>query len=239
MKRKLLSLVLVCLIAMVLASCKKEEAQETETPDTGFRAEQTDKPQTEDQTEPVTEDPQIERDALEATRKEEYGEFYVPLPALGEEREKTNVLAKGIFIGTSISGESIDEDNVKAYEHYILKGTAEPDVNTLESLLATVNATELNAIVVDIKSDEGYVTYESEIEEVKRIDSTLPQTTDKFQALAAFCEANDIHLIGRLVTFKDQYFAEQEPDHAIQLAEGGVYRDGAGAAWMNPFDDFV
>lgn len=242
MKRRLLSLILVLLLGMVFTSCKKEDV-ETGNTTPGQTESGGQKTDDDDKTEAPVDDEEKkkeeEREALEAERKETYGEFYVPLPALGSEPTPKDVKAKGIFVTTSAAGQSFAEENIDSYADYVSNGGSAPDVNLIEELLGIVKATELNTIVVDVKTDEGYVTYDSEIEIVKTLDSTVPATQDKFKQLADYCEANDIYLIARIVTFKDHYFAENEPDHAIQLNEGGVYRDGAGDAWVNPFDKYV
>lgn len=241
MKRKILGILLICLLAVTLASCKKDEAEKTEKPndtvktETLGNSEETETPVTDDEQRKLQE----ERDQLEAERKEKYGEFYVPLPALGQEQTPKKVAAKGIFVTTSAAGQSFSEENIDAYAAYVENGGSEPDVNTIEELLGIVKGTELNTIVVDVKTDEGYVTYDSDIEIVKTVDSTVPATDEKFKTLADYCEANDIYLIARIVTFKDHYFAESQPDHAIQLEAGGVYRDDAGDSWVNPFDTYV
>ena len=58
-----------------------------------------------------------------------------------------------------------------------------------------------------------------------------------YQVLMDYLEANDVYTIARIVAFKDPYFAQSNPDHAIQLSDGsGVYKDRSGFSWVNPFD---
>ena len=94
-------------------------------------------------------------------------------------------------------------------------------------------------MVVDVKTDDGFVTLDTDLEIIQRVDSDYPQSEDNYQALMQYAEANDIHMIARVVSFKDHHFAETQTDHSIQLTDGGVWRDGAGSAWVNPFDDFI
>lgn len=240
MKKRIIHISLLCVLMLLLASCKKD-AQ-----DTGTETATTDTAQSEagaettvpEATEAETEDPEVVRARMEEERKEQYGEFYVPLPA-EDAIPHEPVKAKGVFITTTVAAYDFDESNIDAYADSITNGTADPDVNQLEMILGLAKATEMNTIVVDVKTDDGFVTLNSEIDIVNRVDSTMPGRSDNYKPLLDYCEANDIHVIARVVTFKDPYFAENNPDHSIQLTEGGVYRDGAGTSWVNPFDDYV
>lgn len=199
-----------------------------------------DEDETEAATEAVTEDPQKERDELEAQRKEEYGEFYVPLPGLDEDLTVENVKAKGVFVTSPIAAYNFSEENIDWYAAQVEAGTDDyGDTNALERILGLMKATELNAMVVDVKTDDGFVTLDTDLEIIETVDSDFPQSDDNFQALFDYAEANDIYMIARVVTFKDHHMAETRTDHSIQLAEGGVWRDDAGSAWVNPFDDYI
>lgn len=185
-------------------------------------------------------DLQKERDELEAQRKEEYGEFYVPLPPLGAEREKPDVIAKGVFVTSPIAAYNFSKENIDWYAEQVRSGqNGEGDTNALERILGLIKATELNSMVVDIKTDEGYVTIDTDLEIVETVDSAYPQSNDNFKALIDYAKANEIHMIARVVSFKDHHFAETRTDHSIQLAEGGVWRDYSDTAWVNPFDSYI
>jgi hypothetical protein len=189
----------------------------------------------------VTEDTrQQERDKLEAQRKEEYGEFYVPLPGIDADITVSTVTAKGVFVTSPIAAYNFSEENIDWYAAQVEAGNNDyGDTNALERILGLIKATELNTMVVDVKTDDGFVTLDTDLEIIQRVDSDYPQSEDNYQALMQYAEANDIHMIARVVSFKDHHFAETQTDHSIQLTDGGVWRDGAGSAWVNPFDDFV
>lgn len=237
MKNKLLKVGLLCLLILLLVSCKEEETK-TEGQAQTEAVQNTEAGEVPAATEAQTEDPAVVRERMEAERKEQYGEFYVPLPAedaVPVEMQKT----RGVFLTTTVAAYDFSEENINAVADALNNNTAVPEVNQLEMILGTAKATELNTIVMDVKTDDGFVTLNSEIEAVQRVDSTMPGRSDNYKPLLDYCEANDIYVIARVVTFKDPYFAENNPDHSIQLTEGGVYRDGAGFAWVNPFDTYV
>ena len=108
----------------------------------------------------------------------------------------------------------------------------------MDDLIALVDETELNALVIDIKNDEGYVVCEmdsptvSEIGAVKRYVRDMPGLIQK-------CKEKGIYLIARIVSFKDPLLAEAKPDWSLHLADGSIFRDKDGLAWVNPYEEAV
>jgi len=199
---------------------------------------------------PLTFQERVElRDELDKTNKVEDGEFYVPLPVVTEEVERSKVLAKTLYVTNNIAGFRFNEEDIDYYADYVLHingQSSEPfdksrlgDVNRLEEILGLCKATEINALVIDVKTDEGVVAWESDIEIVNRINSNEKRTIKDYDKLLSYLKDNDIYTIARIVAFKDPFFAQMEPDHAIQLVEGGVYKDGNGEAWVSSFDSYV
>lgn len=156
-----------------------------------------------------------ERRLLEEKRRAELGEFYVPLPA--ETRDNPRVKAKGIYITGNTAG---------LEERFM-------------ALLDLVDATELNAVVIDVKNDHGKVTFESGIEIVKEIGANTSYPIKDIKKLMAELEKRNIYPIARIVVFRDPLLAEKRPEWAIQKKSGGVWRDYAGLAWVNPYDKNV
>ncbi len=192
---------------------------------------------------------QEERDQLEKTRKVELGEFYVPLPPLGGEKELKTVKAKTLYITGNVAGFKFQEEDIDYYADYInaLNGTSGKspdasrldDVNKLERVLGIAKASEINALVIDIKNDHGHITWESDLEIAKTAGSNSDVWLKDYDVLFDYLEKNEIYTIARIVAFKDPLFANSMPAHAIQLKAGGVYLDNNGEAWVNPFDKYV
>ncbi len=192
---------------------------------------------------------QVEREELEKTRKEEMGEFYVPLPPLGEEKELQTVKAKALYITGNVAGFKFQEEDIDYYADYInaISGQSgeSPDasrleeINKLEKALGIVKASEINALVIDIKNDHGHVTWNSELEIVNQVGSNIEVRFSDYSPLIDYLDRNEIYKIARIVAFKDPLFAKSKPEHAILLKEGGVYLDNAGESWVNPFDEYV
>ncbi len=190
-----------------------------------------------------------ERVALEAQRKEQLGAFYVPLPELGRETDLKTVKAKALYLTANVSGFNFNEDDIHYYADCIdsmAKGSPKPEdpdrlaeINKLEKALAICESTEVNALVIDIKNDDGLVAWKSDIEIVNQIGSNWSSPLKDYEKLIEYLKSQDIYCIARIVAFKDPYFARAMNGHAIQLLNGGVYKDDAGIAWVNPFDKYV
>ena len=94
--------------------------------------------------------------------------------------------------------------------------------------------TEINAYVVDIKDDDGYVGYESNIPAVREMGTWMTKyNADK--VLKTFHD-NDIHVIGRLVCFKDPLLSAKKPELAVKNASGGLWKDNHSLTWLDPYN---
>lgn len=192
---------------------------------------------------------QKEREELEQARKTELDEFYVPLPPLDQNSERSTVKAKAIYLTDHVAGFGFEEADIAYYAEYIRSESGESgkptdtshldQVNKLEKALAICEATEVNALVIDIKNDNGQVAWSSDIGIVNRLGSNASAPLKEYQKLMDYLEAKEIYTIARIVAFKDPLFAQKNSEHAIQLIAGGVYQDHSGMAWVNSFDDYV
>ena len=108
----------------------------------------------------------------------------------------------------------------------------------MDNLIALVDETELNAIVLDVKNDEGRITYDMQTPAVQEIGAEIRYIQD-MESLIAKCKEKDIYLIARIVTFKDPFLAEAKPQWCIHNADGSIFRDKDGLAWINPYDHEV
>ncbi len=190
-----------------------------------------------------------ERRVLEEERKTALGEFYVPLPDLDDPVEPYTVKAKALYMTSNVAGFNFNEEDIQYYANYILALSGQSgqpvdesrleDVNKLEKILGIIEATEVNSVVIDVKNDLGLVAWKSDIEIVNTVGSNWNTPMKNFSVLMDYLKSKEVYTIARIVAFKDPYFAENNPDHSIQLSAGGVYKDKAGFAWVNPFDEYV
>lgn len=104
----------------------------------------------------------------------------------------------------------------------------------MENLIQLVRDSELNAMVIDIKNDQGTVTYKMEDPMVQELGAGVRYIAD-LPGLVQRLKEEDVYLIARIVAFKDPLLASKRPDLCIQRKDGGVFTDGNGLAWVNPY----
>lgn len=178
-------------------------------------------------------------------RQGELGEFYVPLPK--EKKEIKDVEVRGLYLDPDTAGMNFSQDNIDSYIQYIegLKQGNEQNeeayshVNKLEKALAMAQSTDINSLVIDIKTDSGNIAWKSDIEAVNNFDASLSFSNDDFKSLIDYMKSHNIHSIARIVVFKDPILSNAQPEHAIKLKTGEVFKDYANQSWLNPFDEYV
>ncbi len=87
--------------------------------------------------------------------------------------------------------------------------------------------TELNAMVIDIKNDEGIVTYKMSQPMVEELGAGLAYIQD-LPELMGRLKGQELYLIARIVAFKDPLLAEKRPELCIRKRDGSVFRDKNG-----------
>lgn len=103
-----------------------------------------------------------------------------------------------------------------------------------EAALALVEQTELNALVIDVKSDRGMIPYASAVELAGRVGAQKIRTVGDMPALIASLHKKHVYLIARIVVFKDDPLASAHPELALKNAQGQMWRDGEELAWVDP-----
>lgn len=115
-----------------------------------------------------------------------------------------------------------------------LTGWTVGNMDKVNHYIQLANNTEINTYVIDIKDDDGYVGYESEIPAVREIKA-WKKKYDVDKVLKAFHD-NNIHIIGRVVCFKDPVLSSKKPELAVKRANGTVWKDNHGLTWLNPYN---
>lgn len=106
----------------------------------------------------------------------------------------------------------------------------------LSKLLNLVETTDLNAMVIDIKDDDGRLTYKVDPDSpyAKYADGHI----EDLPGLLKLLEEKEIYPIARVVVFKDSQFAKEHPEYSF-LDNGKVWVNNRGEAFVNPFEKEV
>lgn len=104
----------------------------------------------------------------------------------------------------------------------------------LQALVDLVGRTELDALVLDVKADDGTLTHPSELAPAAELGAIRPRVSD-MRRLVAELRRRGIYAIARVVAFKDPVAAARRPAWAVQDAAGRPWRDRKGLSWLNPY----
>lgn len=103
------------------------------------------------------------------------------------------------------------------------------------SALDLVHNTQINAFVIDIKTDTAIVTHKSAVPLATEIGAQKLVLKKDLPELITKLHEQGIYTIARIVTFKDTLLAQAHPELAIRTAGGQIFRDREGLAWVDPF----
>jgi hypothetical protein len=107
------------------------------------------------------------------------------------------------------------------------------------SALDIIHRGGANALVINIKSDHGFVVYPSDIALATSIGARKLTTIKSLSDLVNYGHGQGIYMIARIVTFKDNPLATARPNLAVHLASGAMFRDREHLAWTDPFQPEV
>lgn len=103
-----------------------------------------------------------------------------------------------------------------------------------QDLLTLVDETELNAMVIDVKNDEGQITYSMSLESARDMGACVAYIGD-MEDLMTQLKEHGIYAIARIVCFKDPCLAQHRPELALTKPDKTPVMDANGLAWVNPY----
>ena len=141
----------------------------------------------------------------------------IPTPDFEEEQEPERIPlppateVKGIWVG---AWHAIDEAR-------------------MANFIDLAENTEINAIVLDIKEEHGYVTMPVANANYPTNQNILMENMEE---LIADMKSRGIYTIARVVCFKDSRWASRNPHLALRDAAGNQWTDRGGVGWLNPYE---
>jgi hypothetical protein len=101
-----------------------------------------------------------------------------------------------------------------------------------ESLTELLDATELNAIVIDIRDYTGKIAFPTDNPVLADMVSDECGARDMRDFIASLHEKN-IYVIGRITVFQNPHYTKAHPEQAVQHVNGGVWKDRKGLAFVD------
>ena len=105
-------------------------------------------------------------------------------------------------------------------------------------LIEIAKRTEVNALVIDVKDDRGFVLYHSSVPLAKQIgaDTTRPMSYRRVRAVLDSMRMHGIYPIARIVVAKDPLLAERRLEWSIKRRSEPAqpWLDKNGKPWLDP-----
>ena len=102
----------------------------------------------------------------------------------------------------------------------------------VQEIIDLIKATELNAVVIDVKDYSGNVLYDSNLPLVNELDNEMVLIKNLSGLVEKF-KKEKIYTIARVSSFQDPKLAESKPEWALKSKNGGLWRDRKGLAWVD------
>jgi hypothetical protein len=114
----------------------------------------------------------------------------------------------------------------------------------LNDLIGVAKRTEVNALVIDVKDDRGFVLYRSSVALAREIGADTADghwmSRAKLRAVIDTMVAHNIYPIARIVVAKDPLLAQKKLDLAIKRkSDLKPWLDKNGNAWLDPHQPAV
>ena len=106
----------------------------------------------------------------------------------------------------------------------------------MNELIDVAKRTEVNALVIDVKDDRGFVLYDSRVPLANEIgaDTNSVMSHRKLRAILDTMAAHKIYPIARIVVVKDPLLAEKKPQWAIKRkSDMQPWLDKNGKPWLD------
>ncbi len=151
---------------------------------------------------------------------------------------------RGLYVRADTASLELDEEDIKKYSEYVQASKGDNSllisldgINSFERIIGLIDATRLNAVVINVKDDGGNVTIPTDSEYVVKAGSYNYQLKD-IKNTIELLKKHNIYIIARIVVFKDDILAKNI-SHSIRYDNGVVWKDYSGSAWVDPYDEWV
>ncbi|MGM8216115.1 putative glycoside hydrolase [Bacillaceae bacterium W0354] len=99
------------------------------------------------------------------------------------------------------------------------------------------NSPKYNAFVMDLKDDNGKLTYQSNVNLVNEIGADEGAVIDDLEQFLQRLKDEGIYTIARVVTFKDPFLASKKPEWALQKKDGSPWIGPNNVKWIDPYKE--
>jgi hypothetical protein len=105
----------------------------------------------------------------------------------------------------------------------------------MEKILDKIKGTEINTVVIDVKNDDGRITFAMAGAPMVQEIGAEERCIKDMDALMKELKSRGLYTIARVVAFRDPYLAEKKPEWSLKNKDGSLHRDNKGLPWVNPY----
>ncbi len=113
--------------------------------------------------------------------------------------------------------------------------TADVINKKLDKILDILDTTELNAVVIDLKNDDGFIVIDTDSEYLDKLGNKNLLYRN-FGAIMAKLKEHNVYTIARIVCFRDIRSVRSNEAFGVHMKDGSLMKDNSGYTWMNPLN---
>ncbi len=134
---------------------------------------------------------------------------------------------------------TIKLEPIKVKALYLTFWGASNNSKTLKRIFKLIKETDANAIVVDVKNEYGSTQFRTGFKQANRYGAHKNKVNRDIKKFIKMLKERNIYTIARIVTFKDELQASNNPDYAIRKSDANqtIWRNHDNMAWVDPFDE--
>lgn len=164
----------------------------------------------------------------------------------GIKSDEINIGDKNIALATGNMvdfNDFMEKDNKLSKEYYVKKpirgifltANTAGIRSSLDALIQLANETEINAFVIDVKNDDGHITYDMNVPLADSIGAERYAIKDIDEVMDKLYD-NNIFPIARIVVFKDPFLSSHITDYAIKNQDGSLFQYKK-ISWLSPYNE--
>ena len=113
------------------------------------------------------------------------------------------------------------------------------DKSLRENVMLLTSKTEVNAVVIDIKSERGRLSYRSSVPLAEKIGANAETTIPNIDELLVMLKQRNIYVIARIVVFRDELLARNGQEAGLDVAvkerlTEKPWTDSENRSWVDP-----
>ncbi|MEA3371322.1 MAG: putative glycoside hydrolase [Campylobacterota bacterium] len=139
-------------------------------------------------------------------------------------------------INADINDSVFEIEPIKVKALYLTFWGASNNSSTSKNIIKIIEKTEVNAVIVDVKNEYGSTSFWTSFEQANSYGAQKNRTNRDMPKFMKKLKDRNIYTIARIVTFKDELQASNNPDYAIKESNGEIWRNHDKMAWVDPYD---